>query len=155
MRLRAPTRARISSSDAATADARPVMLATLDVPIAPDAARVAVDTAVESGQALLVVNVVARPFTPTVHAGWETPSRPAVEESLQAPAELGHSLGIEVERLRVRTPHPIAALMQVLAERAPGLLVFGPDRSAIRSRRYRKAVRAIERGAPCLVWLEE
>ncbi len=149
-----PARERVSTSDAAISAARPVMLATLDVPVAADAARVAVDTAVESGQALLVVNVVARPFLPAVHAGWDTPSAPAVEESLRAPAELGHSLGLPVERLRVCTPHPIDALLQVVAERTPGLLVFGPDRSAIRDRRYRKAARAIEGRAACLVWLE-
>jgi hypothetical protein len=155
VRLRAPDRAVVSPADVAAAGSRPVMLATLDVPVAPDAARVAVDTAVESGQTLLVVNVVVRPFYPAVYAGWDTPSAPEVEASLRAPAELGHSLGIPVERLRVRTPHPVDALLEVVAERSPGLLVFGPDRAALRGRRYRKAVRAIERRAACLLWFED
>ncbi len=153
MRLRTPDRATVRPIPPATWAARPVMLATLDVPVAPDAARVAVDSAVESGQALIVVNVVARPFYPAVYAGWDTPSVPAVEESLRAPAELGQALGIPVERLRVRTPHPLDALLEVVAERNPGLLVFGPDRGAIRGRRYRRAARTIERRAACLVWL--
>jgi hypothetical protein len=129
------------------------MLATLDVPVSEAAQRVAVDSAVESGQPLLVVNVVSRPFMPAVYAGWDTPSTPQVEESLRSPAELAASLGLHVERLRVKTPHPLDALLELVAERAPGLLVFGPERSAIRARRYRKVVRAIERRAACLVWL--
>ena len=39
------------------AGGRPVMLATLGVPFDPDAASYAVDTAVESGQPLIVANV--------------------------------------------------------------------------------------------------
>ncbi|HJU48649.1 MAG TPA: universal stress protein, partial [Gaiellaceae bacterium] len=135
--------------------ARPVMLATLDAPVAADAARVAVDAAVESGQPLLVVNVVARSFTPVVYAGWDTPSTPEVEESLRAPTDLAQALGVHVERLRVRTPHPVDALLEVAAERGTGLLVFGPERTTIRGRRYRQAARAIERRAACLVWLSD
>ena len=33
--------------------------------------------------------------------------------------------------------------------------VFGPDRSALRPRRYRKAARAIRDQASCLVWLAD
>jgi hypothetical protein len=155
MKLRLPDRAATRVPEAPRSVARPVMLATLDAPVAADAARFAVDSAVESGQPLLVVNVVARSFTPVVYAGWDTPSTPEVEASLRAPAELAHALGVHVERLRVRTPHPVDALLEVVAERAPGLLVFGPERSSIRRRRYRQAARAIERRATCLVWLPD
>ena len=44
--------------------ARPVMLVTFDVPADPDAAAFAVDAAVESGQPLIVVNVVDMPIRP-------------------------------------------------------------------------------------------
>lgn len=130
-----------------------MLLATLDVPVLAEAARVAVDSAVESGQPLLVVNVVARPFSPAVLAGWDTPSAPDVERSLRDPAELARALGAQVERLRVRSPHPLEALLQLAGERAPGLLVFGADASRLRRRRYERAARALERRAPCLVWL--
>ena len=43
---------------------RPVLLATFDVPLAPEAARLAVDAAVESGQPLIVANVVQLPPLP-------------------------------------------------------------------------------------------
>ena len=45
------------------------------------------------------------------------------------------------------------ALLELVGERKPGLLVFGPDRSLLSRRRYRKAAAAV-REAPCLVWLE-
>ena len=41
--------------------ARPVMLVTFDVPVRADAAALAVDSAVESGQQLLLVNLVDLP----------------------------------------------------------------------------------------------
>lgn len=148
----APTRARVSSTGTATTAARPVMLATLDVPVAPDAARVAVDSAVESGQPLLVVNVVARPFLPAVHAGWDTPSEPEVEESLRAPAELAASLGVAAERLRVLSPHPIDALVELVQEREPGLLVLGADPNRLRKRFRAKVERRVRERTTCLVW---
>ncbi|MDQ3218541.1 MAG: hypothetical protein M3Q18_11985, partial [Actinomycetota bacterium] len=78
---------------------------------------------------------------------------PEVSKAIRAPAELAHSLGVRVERLRVRSPRPITALLQLANERAPGLLVFGPQRTSLSARRYEKAARAVRKGAPCLVWL--
>ena len=75
--------------------------------------------------------------------------------SLRAPAELAHRFGVEVERLRVLSPHPIAALLELTGERRPGLLVFGPDRTKVRPRLYRKAVKRVRTQAPCLVWLPD
>ena len=46
-----------STATRAASEARPVMLATFDVPVRPDAAALAVDTAVESGQQLVLVNL--------------------------------------------------------------------------------------------------
>ena len=56
-------RLRVASSS------RPVILATFDVPVRPDAAAFAVDSAVESGQPLLLVNVVDLP-DPPYDASW-------------------------------------------------------------------------------------
>jgi hypothetical protein len=68
------------------------------------------------------------------------------------PAELAQSLAVRVERLRVCSPHPIDALLEVAAERNPAILVFGPDRGHLPSRRYRRAERAVRERASCLVW---
>ena len=129
------------------------MLATLEAPLTAEAASFAVDAAVESGQPLIVVNAVESLLQPcALVLGYDTIVPPDVEESLRAPAELAHSLGVEVERLRLRSPRPVDALLQLVAERAPGLLVLGPYPTRIRARRLRKATRRILQEAGCLVW---
>jgi universal stress protein family protein len=132
------------------------MLATLGVPFDPEASSFAVDSAVEAGQPLLVVNVTAlEPLAMSVMLGYDALEEftPETSASVREPAELARSLGIEVERLRVRSPRPVEALLQLTAEREPGLLVFGPDRRRVPRRRYIKAVRAIQADARCLVWV--
>jgi hypothetical protein len=98
------------------------------------------------------VNVVAVQFMPITLVGWDYVERPDVEASLRRPTELAASLGVRVERLRVRSPHPVAALLQVAGERGVGLIVFGPDRAQLSRWRYRRAVKAIRERATTLVW---
>lgn len=129
-----------------------MLLATFDVPFDLQAAELGVDAAAEAGAALHVVNVVAVQFVPVTLAGWDYVERPDVEESLRRPTELAASLGVKVERLRVRSPHPVAALLQVASERRVGLIVFGPDRSHLSRWRYRRAAKAIRERATTLVW---
>lgn len=141
-------RHRVASSS------RPVMLVTFDVPVRPDAAAIAVDSAVESGQPLLLVNVVDLPIRPmTASWGSEVVVLGDVDASLREPAELAHSLAVAVERLRVVTPRPMRALLELVSERAPGLIVLGADATRMRKRAYRKAARTIRDGAACLVWI--
>jgi hypothetical protein len=133
---------------------RPVLLATIEVPFDEAAAAFAVDCAVECGQGLVVVNLHEIPLGPLcIQMGYGS-LEPSEEEAanLRAPAELAHALGVEIERLRIMSPHPIAALLQLVGERRPGLLVFGPDRTRLKPRRYRRAVKRIEAASPCLVW---
>jgi nucleotide-binding universal stress UspA family protein len=148
---------RVSRATGVRETGRPVLLATLGVPFDPAASAFAVDAAVESGEPLIVANVVELPpLGMSVAMGYDQlPDPPEEAEALRAPAELAHSLGAEVERLRVRSPRPLEALLQLTAERAPGLLVFGPDRMRIRGRTYRKAARALRERASCLVWLPD
>lgn len=140
-----------------SAGGRPVLLATLEVPFDDDAAAFAVDAAVECGQRLILVTVVEMPLGPMcVLMGYGDLEPPEEEAArFRAPAELAHALGVEVERLRVRSPHPVDALLDVVAERAPGLLVFGPDRSQLKPRLFRKVAKKIRERATCLVWLPE
>jgi len=133
--------------------ARPVMLVTFDVPVAGEAAEFAVDAAVESGHGLLIVNVVELPMRPmTASWGTEVVVAEDVELSLAAPAALAHSLAVAVERLRIVSPRPVTALLEVVGERSPGLLVVGPDPSRMPRRAFRKVVRRVRDEAPCLVW---
>ena len=141
--------------EAVPARGRPVLLATIEAPFEPEAAQFAVDSAVEAGQPLIVLTVVEIPLGHLAAYLGYGDLDPDDEDAarLRAPAQLARSLGVEVERLRVRTPHPVAALIELAVEREPGLLVFGPDRERLKGRRYRKAARAVREQAPCLVWL--
>jgi nucleotide-binding universal stress UspA family protein len=134
---------------------RPVLLATLDVPFDHDAVTFAVDSAVELGARLIVVNVVERPPLPlSAIMGYDDlPYPPEMAESLDEPVRLARSLGIEVTRLRVKSLHPIPALLEVVAEQDPGLFVFGPDRGRIMRLRYWRAARAIRSSVTTLIWL--
>jgi Universal stress protein family len=131
-----------------------VLLATLDVAFDPAACELAVDTAVEAGQPLLVV-VLAEllPLPLSAMLGYDQVVSPEDEAAFAAPAALAASLGVAVERLRVRSPRPVRALLELAVEREPSLLVFGPDRTLVSRRLYRKAADALRRQATCLVWL--
>ena len=145
-----------SPATAAPSRGRPVVLVTLDVPFAPGAASFAVETAVESGSPLIVLNVAEIQMLPvSTLLGFEYIGTPEVDAALREPAELAHSLGVEVERLRVCSPHPVAALVEVVGERDPGLIVFGPDPARLRRRLYRRAAKAVRDRATCLVWLAD
>lgn len=131
-----------------------MLLATLDVPFDPAACELAVDSAVESGQPLVVaVFAQLAPLPLSVLLGYDQVDTAEDEEAFRAPAAQAASLGVAVERLRVRSPRPVDALLQVIAEREPGLVVFGPDRARVSARRFRKAARILTERAPCLVWI--
>jgi nucleotide-binding universal stress UspA family protein len=132
-----------------------VLLATLDVPFADEAIAFAVDSAVETGQPLVIVNAAEVQPTPWSLLGYGYIERDDLQKELRKPAELAQSLAVRVERLRVCSPHPIDALLEVVAERNPGLLVFGPDWSRLRPRRYRRAAKKIRERVGCLVWLAD
>jgi hypothetical protein len=136
---------------------RPVMLATLGVPFDTDAVTFAVDSAVELGERLIVANFIEQaPLPLSTMLGYdELPYPPEMAQSLLAAAKLAGSLGVEVTRLRVKSFHPIQAMLDVLAEQGAGIFVFGPDRSRIGRLRYRRAARAIRSRATALVWLAE
>jgi len=130
------------------------MLATLAVPFEPDSARVAIQAAIEGGVKLIVVDAVEMPFWPqsmaTRHAELEEPSdRQAIRRLVEQTA----ALGIEVEHLRVRSPRPVEALIELAGEREAGLLVLGPDPSRLRPRSFRRAVERIRKRASCLLWV--
>ena len=147
-------RTRTSADLPVVSGSRPVMLVTFDVPFEPEAAELAVDAAVESGQRLIVVNVAEIALGPiSLAMKYEYVGTQEVEDALRAPAELAHSLAVEVERLRLCSPRPVDALLELVAERAPGLLVVGPDRARLSRRRYAKTAKRIRERAACLVWL--
>jgi universal stress protein family protein len=152
-------RTRDRGTDTATgrgAGSRPVLLATLGVPLDEEASAFAVDTAVESGQRLVMANVTTlEPLRMSMVFGYDSLPEftPEVSASLRRSTELARSLGVPVERLRVRSPRPIEALVELVSDLRPGLLVFGPDRRLLRRRRYRRALRAVRERVTCLLWV--
>ena len=132
------------------------MLATLGAPLDPNAAAYAVDTAVESGHALLVAIVTRlEPLPMSLRLGYDALEEltPELTASVKRSVELASSLGVKVERIRVRSPRPIHALIELVTDRGVGLLVFGPDSTRMPRRSYRRVVAALRDGVACLVWL--
>jgi nucleotide-binding universal stress UspA family protein len=147
----------ISGQDASVHSSgdRPVLLATLDVPFSEDAIAFAVDSAVESGHPLLVVNVAEILLTPSTMVGYGYVERDDLQDALRKPVDLAGALAVPIERMRVCSPHPVDALLEVVAERNPALLVFGPDRASMPRRQFRRAERTVRARASCLVWVSD
>lgn len=137
----------------AVSAARPVVLATLSSRVDPDAERIAIDSSLDAGVPLFVVNAVCAPACPrTLHLGLLDPAREDYD-AVRATAERAAALGIRVEHLRVTTPRPAKAIVQVANEHGAGLLVLGPKRGRVPRWRIRRAAREVRRHAACLVWI--
>ena len=104
---------------------------------------------------LLVVNVAEVPLTPATLVGYGYIERDDLQAELAKPAELARSLAVRVERLRVCSPHPVDALLQLVEARKPAVVVFGPDRSRLRRRAYAQARKRLSRRVTCLLWAPE
>ena len=143
----------------AAAAVGPVVLGTLSSDVDPEAERVAIDSALDAGVPLLVVNVVELPPCPRalVLGGPGALTFPHEEsyEAVRATAERAARLGLRVEHLRVSSPRPAKALVQVARERGAGLVVLGPKRRGILRGgwRFDRAARAVRRNLSCLVWI--
>lgn len=145
----------IAPSEVARSPGRGVMLATMGVPVDHEAAGFALDTAVESGHPLVLANVTRlEPLPLSVRLGYDALEEftPDVSVSLRRLAQAAASLGVQVERLRIRSPRPTSALLEFVTERDPGILVFGPDRGAMRARAYRRALARIRSSCVSFVW---
>jgi hypothetical protein len=53
----------------------------------------------------------------------------------------------------VTTRRPVQALLEIVAEREAGLLVFGPDLKLTGRLRFRSLARRLRREASCLLWV--
>jgi len=116
----------------------------------------ALETAMEAGVALIIANMITLPAYPTTLMLARQYATLPHEEDLDAvrgTAERAAQLGIKTELLRISSPRPIAALLELVRERGAGLLVFGPDLRRTSRIRFRVAARRLRRGAPCLVWI--
>jgi nucleotide-binding universal stress UspA family protein len=137
--------------------ARPVVLATMSVRVDPSAERMALDSALEAGVPLVIVNLLPlRPYPTTFGLlGAEGMTLPHEEdlEAVRDTAERAATLGVKTELLRVTSRRPVQALMEVVRERDAGLLVFGPDLRLTSRWRFRLTAKRVRREADCLVWV--
>ncbi|MGN6791309.1 MAG: hypothetical protein ACTHJW_02850 [Streptosporangiaceae bacterium] len=83
----------------------------------------------------------------------DLPYAPEMAKSLAEPVLRARALGVKVTRLRVKSMHPIPALLETVAEQNPGVFVFGPDRRHMMRLRYWRAARAIRAKVTTLVWM--
>jgi nucleotide-binding universal stress UspA family protein len=137
--------------------ARPVILATLSVRVDPSAERMALDSALEAGVPLVIVNLLPlRPYPTTFgllgHEGMTLPHEEDLD-AVRATAERAATLGVKTELLRVTSRRPVQALLEVVRERDAGLLVFGPDLGLTGRLRFRVTATRVRRQAECLVWI--
>ena len=133
-----------------------MVLGTLAVRIDPGAERVALESALEAGVSLIVANMITLPAYPTTMIlAPEYATLPHEEDldAVRATASRAAALGISTELLRISSRRPVRALLELVSERDAGLLVFGPDLRLTNRIRFRTAVRAVRRGASCLVWI--
>jgi nucleotide-binding universal stress UspA family protein len=149
--------ADLAKSSVNATRARPVVLATLQVRVDPSAERMAIDSAIEAGVPLLVVNLVPLPLYVSTMvlvgpAGTTFPHEEALD-AVRATARRAADLGLKTELLRVRTRHAATALLQVARERDAGLVVFGPEIGPVGRLRFRATARKVRRDADCLVWV--
>lgn len=131
------------------AERRPVLLATLSVRVAPEAERVAVESALDAQVPLIVVNVISPPPCATTMIRLQGDLEMVRQTVARAAAR-----GVPTEHLtRVPAWGPIRALVALARERNVGLVVFGPDRRHASRRRYRRAAQAVCDRLDCLVWI--
>ncbi len=121
-----------------------------------NAERVALESALEAGVALIVANMINLPAYPmTMILAREYATLPHEEDldAVRATAARAAALGIATELLRVSSKRPVTALLELVSERKAGLLVFGPDPQRTSRVRFAIAARAVRQRAPCLVWV--
>jgi hypothetical protein len=135
----------------------PIVLGTLASRVTAEAEQVAFDSALENASPLIVANMLRLPPYPTtimlLGAGAATLPHEEDLEAVRATADRAAALGLKTELLRISSPRPVKALLELLSERRAGLLVFGPDPERVSARRLRSAAQTLARDAPCLVWI--
>jgi len=137
---------------------RPVVLVTLSVRVDPVAERVAIESALEAGAPLILANLIMLPPYPTtimLAREWVTLPHEEDLEEVRATAARAAALGIPTELLRISSPRPLRAMIELVRDRRAGLLVLGPDPH--RTPRWWRALaaRRVRRETDCLVWIAE
>ena len=133
------------------------MLATLQVRVDPTAERMAIDSAIEAGVPLLLVNLIRLPpyATTMILLGPEHTTLPHEEDldAVRATAHRAADLGVRPSCCACARPGRSRRCSRWRSERDAGLIVFGPHLGRVGRMRFRRAARRIRRDAACLVWV--
>jgi nucleotide-binding universal stress UspA family protein len=135
---------------------RPVVLATLSVRVHPEAERMAIDSALDTGARLIIANMLWLPPHPTTLTLAREVAVLPHEEDLDAVRETAAraaARGVQTELLRISSRRPLAALLELIEERGAGLVVLGPDPRRSPWWWRTVAARRIRKRAGCLVWI--
>jgi nucleotide-binding universal stress UspA family protein len=133
-----------------------VVLATFSVRIDPRAERMAFDSALDVGTRLIVANLMTLPPYPaTIMLARQYATLPHEEDldAVRATASRATELGIDTELLRISSRRPLAALIELIAERQASLVVLGPDVGRTPHWLLWLAARRLRRQADCLIWV--
>jgi hypothetical protein len=138
----------------AAGDHGAVMLVTLEAGFDPDAERIAVASALEGNLPLRLVDLVDMGISPcALLLGCRSLSTDDERAAMRRTAQMASALGLDVAILHVRSPRPARALVQIVAEERPSLVVVGPSR--IRDRRRLRGVVRQACELSCLVWIAD
>jgi len=134
----------------------PVVLVTFDhARFEADAARFAVEAAADMRSTLYIVDVVRTER----HADRGVPAAQAA--ALRAVDEHAVDLGVDIEHLPVVSPRPADALLEVVEDRRPALVVLATDQTVLRRFRrprrrwHRRFIRVLAAQTSCLLWIAQ
>jgi hypothetical protein len=134
----------------------PVVLATFDhARFEASAARFAVEAAADMRATVYIVDIV-RSERRAAHG---VPAEQAA--ALRAVDAIAAEFGVDVERLHVVSPRRDAALLEVVAERRPALVVLATDQTVLRRFRrprrrwHRRLIEVLAEHTSCLLWIAQ
>ena len=134
---------------------RPVMLLTLNVELEEPAIAFAIDSAAQTGAELYICDAIPLEYRNYVGHVARQYAEQMNRKHLDGVARRARERGVTTTQLAFHNPRPVKTALEVALAEGIGLLVFGADRKELGKRSFRKAVKRIQKDAPCLVWVEE
>jgi nucleotide-binding universal stress UspA family protein len=132
---------------------RPVMLLTLNVELEEPAIAFAIESAAEAGAELYICDAIPLEFRNYVGHVARQYAEQMNRKLLDAVARRARDHCVTTTQLAFHNPRPVKAALEVARTERIGLLVFGPKRTELGKRTFRKAVKRIREDPPCLVWV--
>jgi hypothetical protein len=131
-----------------------VFLVTLEAGFDRDAERLALSSALESGAALRLIDLIDMSTSPfSALAGHRSMATVEERAAVRRTAETAAALGLEVAILNVRSRRPPRALAELVSEEHASLVVVGPSR--VRGKRRLRSVVRQACALSCLVWIAD